>query len=392
MASDTPSIPPSRIPDSEPQGAGNRDAVSAGPAAAAAPLPEPGHPDRLTFIVGNSRSGTTMMMRIINNHPQLHALSELHFFEQLWSPADADKPIGHDEAVRLADRLLHVSREGYLTRYQADKYREEAEALVDGELFAGGGTASTARGNGKVYGQDVFRAVAFVETRRAGKLIPCEKTPQNVFYIKEILELYPHARILNMVRDPRGVLLSQKRKWKRRKMGAHFITWREATRLRINYHPVTISRLWNSSIGASLPFEAHPQVKTVHFEDIIDDAENTIRGICSFFGVDFHPDMLEVPHLGSSNEADDPNKTGIKKDRAGNWRKGGLNAAEVHICQGMAGKYMKPMGYQLIDARPNPLMVAGYWISFPFKLALALLVNLGRMKNIVDTLKRRLAG
>lgn len=352
------------------------------------PLPPPGHPDRLTFIVGNSRSGTTMMMRIINNHPELHALSELHFFEQLWSPKDAERPIGREEAAALADRLLHVSREGYLTRYAPGKYRGEADALVDGELFAeGGGSAEH-----PVHGQDVFRAVAFLETQRAGKRIPCEKTPQNVFYIREILALYPHARILNMVRDPRGVLLSQKRKWKRRKMGAHFITWREATRLRINYHPVTISRLWNSSIGASLPFEGHPQVRTVHFEDIIEDPEATIRGICAFFGVDFHPDMLAVPHLGSSNEADDPGKTGIKKERAGNWQKGGLNDAEIAICQRMAGKYMRPMDYALKDVRPNPLLVAGYWVSFPFKLALALLVNLGRMKNIVDTLKRRLAG
>lgn len=336
--------------------------------------------ERIYFIVGNSRSGTTMMMRIVNNHPQLHALSELHFFEQLWSPSDRDKAISPEEATSLADRLLHVSREGYLTKIVQGKYRAEAEKLVSENLSA------------PIFGQDVFREVAFLETHNAGKQIPCEKTPQNVFYIKEILELYPQARILNMVRDPRGVLLSQKRKWKRRKMGAHFITWKEATRLRINYHPITISRLWNSSIGASLQFEEHPQVHTVHFEDIIGDAENTIRKICEFFEIEFHPNMLEVPHLGSSNEIDDPTKTGIKKDRAGNWRKGGLNPSEIKICQDMAGKYMRPMKYELMDVSPNPLLTFGYYLSFPFKIALALLVNLGRMKNIVDTIRRRMVG
>ncbi|MFT7588985.1 MAG: hypothetical protein ACI959_001199 [Limisphaerales bacterium] len=336
--------------------------------------------ERIYFIVGNSRSGTTMMMRIINNHPKLHALSELHFFEQLWSPSDKDKPISKAEATDLADRLLHVSREGYLTKIVAGKYHREAEEVISSNL------------NEPIYGQDVFREVAFFETNLAGKSIPCEKTPQNVFYIKEILELYPQARILNMVRDPRGVLLSQKRKWKRRKMGAHFITWKEATRLRINYHPITISRLWNSSIGASLKFENHPQVHTVHFEDIIDDAESTIKKICTFFNVEFHKNMLEVPHLGSSNEVDDPTKTGIKKDRAGNWRKDGLNPSEIKICQSMAGKYMIPMNYELVDVSPNPLLTIGYYISFPFKIALALLVNLGRMKNIVDTIRRRLVG
>jgi hypothetical protein len=336
--------------------------------------------ERLFFIVGNSRSGTTMMMRIINNHPELHALSELHFFEQLWSPSDKDKAISKEEAEKLADRLLHVSREGYLTAIKAGKYMDEAKKLVADHLSA------------PIYGQDVFREVAFLETRLNGKQIPCEKTPQNVFYIGEILELYPQARIINMVRDPRGVLLSQKRKWKRRKMGAHFITWREATRLRINYHPITISRLWNSSIGASLKYEDHPQVKTVHFEDIIEDGPSTIQSICEFFDVPFHPNMLEVPHLGSSNEVDDPSKTGIKKDRAGNWRKGGLNEAEVWYCENIAGKYMRPMNYELAQPKPNPLVLIAYAISFPFKLALAILVNLGRMKNIIDTLKRRMVG
>ena len=352
--------------------------------AQAALLPPPGHPDRLTFIVGNSRSGTTMMMRIINNHSQLHALSELHFFEQLWSPADQNKSLDKDAIIKLADRLLHVSREGYLTRFQAGKYLDEARQLADAELAKASGSP--------VYGQDVFRAVAFLETRKAGKLIPCEKTPQNVFYIGEILQLYPHARILNMVRDPRGVLLSQKRKWKRRKMGAHFITWREATRLRINYHPITISRLWNSSIGASLKFLDHPQVMTVHFEDIIEDSAATIRKICAFFEVEFDANMLEVPHLGSSNEVDDPTKTGIKKERAGNWRKGGLNDAEVWFCQNITGKYMDPMEYDRVEVKPNPFAVAAYYLSFPFKIALAILVNLGRMKNIVDTIKRRMVG
>jgi omega-hydroxy-beta-dihydromenaquinone-9 sulfotransferase len=350
------------------------------PGAQASALPPEGHPDRITFIVGNSRSGTTMMMRIINNHPLLHALSELHFFEQLWSPADRERTLEPQAALRLADRLFHVAHEGYLTRYAEGKYKQQAEALMRSMEGV------------PLYGHEVFRAVIFEVTRSAGKQIPCEKTPQNVFYIKEILELYPHARILNMVRDPRGVLLSQKRKWKRRRMGAHFITWREATRLRINYHPITISRLWNSSVGAALKHLDHPQVMTVHFEDIIEDSERTIRRICDFFGVSFDPAMLDVPHLGSSNEADDPSKKGIKKERAGNWRKGGLNDAEIWFCQRMTGKYMKPMDYPVVEVRPNPLAVAGYYLSFPFKIALAVLVNLGRMKSIADTIKRRMVG
>ncbi|MGY8989337.1 MAG: sulfotransferase, partial [Flavobacteriales bacterium] len=37
------------------------------------------------FVVGNSRSGTTMMGRIIGKHSSVFTFKELHFFGQLWS-------------------------------------------------------------------------------------------------------------------------------------------------------------------------------------------------------------------------------------------------------------------------------------------------------------------
>ena len=45
----------------------------------------------IIFIVGNSRSGTTMMRRVLGNHPAIFMLEELHFFEQLWSTSDKEK-------------------------------------------------------------------------------------------------------------------------------------------------------------------------------------------------------------------------------------------------------------------------------------------------------------
>ena len=67
-------------------------------------------PDKIIFIVGNSRSGTTMMLRILNNHQQLMVLNELHFFEQLWSPQDKDKLIAADEAKLIAAKLVMIQQ------------------------------------------------------------------------------------------------------------------------------------------------------------------------------------------------------------------------------------------------------------------------------------------
>lgn len=333
--------------------------------------------DKLFFIVGNSRSGTTMMLRILDNHPQIFGLNELHFFEQLWTPSDVNKILNKKEAQDLAARLLYIQRKGYMGFSDTTTFAEEASQLV-AEIDTS-----------QLTGQLVYAFFMQRETTLMGKKYPVEKTPQNVFYIKEILDLFPNAKIINMVRDPRGIMLSQKRKWMRRKMGATFITKKEVIRLRINYHPITLSRLWNSSIIAANKFKTEPRVKTVLFEDMLDKPTDTAKAICSHFEIDYFDEMLDIPQASSSNEPDSKEK-GINKKRAGNWKSGGLSDAELFFCQKISGDLMQQFGYSLNDLKPNPFSVMAYAIAFPFKLGLALMVNLNRMKSIAETLKRRL--
>ena len=333
--------------------------------------------EKVIFIVGNSRSGTTMMRRVLGNHPHIYMLEELHFFEQLWSTEDKTNAISKESAITLASKLLFIQRDGYLSQMNANKHAVDAKKIVDTIV-------------GPIYPHAVLNGFLFFETQQHGKSIPCEKTPQDVFYIAEILELFPGAKIVNMVRDPRGVMLSQKRKWQRRKMGAGFMTKKEQRRLKINYNPITVSKLWNSSIRAAARFKDHPKLHNMIFERMVNDSEAEIKALCQFLEIDFTPDMLMIPQVGSSNEADKPDAFGIKTERAGNWEKGGLNKGEIYFCQQICGTYMEQYGYEVKKISANPLMIAYYYISFPVKIALALLFNLHRMKNIGEAIKRRL--
>jgi len=318
-----------------------------------------------------------MMRRVLGNHPEVHMLEELHFFEQLWSSADKTKTISIPEATLLASKLLFIQRDGYLSSMDTEKYKAEAA-----DIATKAGTP--------LYPHEVLKAFLFYETHHHNRTIPCEKTPQDVFYIAEILELFPSAKVINMVRDPRGVMLSQKRKWQRRKMGAGFMTKKEQRRLKINYHPITISKLWNASIRAALKFKNEPRVHHMIFENLVNDSENEIKKLCAFIGIDFNNEMMMIPQVGSSNEADKPDEFGIKTERAGNWEKGGLNKGEIYFCQSICGDYMQQYGYEVKKVNPGVLYPAYYYISFPVKIFLALLFNLHRTKNIVEAIKRRL--
>ena len=332
------------------------------------------------FVVGNSRSGNTMMMRMLDEHSDVGGVNEVHFFENLWNTDDGDRPLPDDEGVRLVARLLSIQRDGYIQEFDFDKHRDEARDFL-------GAIPKEAR---TITG--VFARFLLYEAERNGKTIPCEKTPQNVFYLDEILRYIPNVKIINMVRDPRAVLLSQKNKGKRsdRAEYGRYRTKREDLRLRINYHPITISRLWNSSVSAGTQFLSHPQVINVRFEDLLAQSEEEVQRVCEFVGIDYQPTMLEIYAVGSSNAKDNFDEKGIKSERIHTWKKGGLNDTEIFLCQRITRRWRQRHGYADSPVRPNYLQLLYYYGSFPVKLVLSVLFNLNRMKSVVDAIKRRL--
>lgn len=334
------------------------------------------------FVVGSSRSGTTMMGRILGRHRSVLTFNELHFFEQIWSGEHLDAEIGDDEAVRVFSRLLAIQRNGYLTPGDPDRFRREAVAA----LAVDRGSEDAPRHAGAL-----FRTFLYYETRRRRRAVPCDQTPRNVFYLAEIRDLFPGARVVNMVRDPRGVMLSQKNKWKRRFLGGGRIPLREAARAWVNYHPVTVAQLWRGSVRAADAFSEENWIRTVHFEELLQDPAGTVEEVCDFLGFDFHREMLEVPRVGSSNRPDRPDEKGIDPDRASSWREGGLSHAEVWLCQRVAAEEMVSHGYRPEEVSPSVLRLVGELTAFPLKTAGALLANLGRARSLWSAIRRRLA-
>lgn len=331
----------------------------------------------MLFVVGNSRSGTTMMGRILGKHPEVYTFGELHFFGQLWAPTFSSK-LSRRAAEKLASQLLCIQREGYRTHGNPRRFLEEAQAFL-GRLAAYPETPAA-----------LFETFLCHEAAENGRTIPCDQTPRNVFYIADILELYPEARIINMIRDPRDVLLSQKRKWKRRFLGGNDMPKKETLRDWMNYHPITISHIWRTAVTTAEQFVQHERVISIYFEELLARPEATVKRLCGFIGITYTHAMLQIPQVGSSVAADSPQQRGINPHRANSWQASGLNSAEIYISQKLNETLMKKHNYVPIPIRPNLASLVVSMLLFPMKLVLAFLFNLDRMKNIRETLKRRL--
>jgi hypothetical protein len=328
------------------------------------------------FVVGNSRSGIHLVSGVLGNHEKVYNFKELHFFEQLWTPADRSRLLARDEGVQLASRLLDINANGYLLQRNGRGFEKEAWTLID---KIGDDVLTRAR---------VYEEFLLHETHKHGKVIPCEHTPRNLLYIGEILEMFPESRFVVMIRDPRDVLLSQKRRWRQKFLGAN-LPVTESIRTLVNYNPITISQLWNTFIRGAAQFATDQRLLFVSFEDVIDNPAQTLAGVCEFLELDFNPEMLLVPYRGSSSEVNEPEKMGIRK-RARSWQKGGLTSTEIYLCQKICGDLMRRYNYGPTPIRPHPLTLGYYLLLFILKMPVAFLLNLHRMKSIADTLKRRL--
>lgn len=333
------------------------------------------------FIVGNSRSGTTLMGSILGLNSDVFTFEELHFFGTLWSPSDRDKQLTIKQAEMLTAKLLAIQDKDVISHQDPQLFIPEAKTLLS-QLEAKSYTAT-----------DVFQTFLIYIAQKNSKHFPCEQTPRNVLYLTEILDLYPDCHIINMVRDPRDVLLSQKYKWKIRFLGASNIPYREAIRSWSNYHAITISKLWNVSVNAAAKYKNHPQILTIRFEDLITQPEKILRQVCQFTKLEFTPAMLQVSQSEggvSSHKKIAPGQKGIDNRATGKWKQGGLSSTEIHLCQQITQENMHRHNYTIEPIKVNPLRVILSHLFLPIKLSLAIIFNLQRMKNIVAEIIKRL--
>ncbi len=325
------------------------------------------------FVVGSSRSGTTMMGRILAKNPSVFTFRELHFFGTIWTNNN-NRELNKNEQIDLCSKLFAIQKNGLFNQDNCSKFNSKSEQLL---------------AKGIKDPLQIYRLFLETVTKDHGAKIACEQTPQNLYYLHEILEFFPNAKVINLVRDQRDVLLSQKNKWKRRFLGAKKIPLSEALRSLVNYHPILTSKIWNSSLLCTLKYFNHSQVKIVKFEDLLSDSENVIKDICNFLKIDFQDQMLNVPVVGSSTESDSKLELLIDSSKINKWKRGGLSNGEIYLSQKMSSEMMDKFKYEKQVFSTPPLSIVYYLILFPFKLGFAFLFNIHRMGNIVEGIKKR---
>jgi len=130
------------------------------------------------FILGHARSGTTLLMRLVRLHPEVHCNYQAHFFTR---PPLLKSLVDSPEA------------EEWLTR-KSNRWNQ-----------------------GRDLSPLVLRAVADAimerDAAKAGKMIVGDKSPTSTIHGQVVCDMhavYPDAKLVNIVRDGRDVLISER--------------------------------------------------------------------------------------------------------------------------------------------------------------------------------------
>ncbi|WP_336921883.1 sulfotransferase family protein [Aquipuribacter sp. SD81] len=330
------------------------------------------------LVAGNSRSGTTMLARMLGRHSAVTALQELHFVEEHWTPGEEALP--REAAVRLAERLLHNAREWYHTPFRPGRFAPDAEAVVARCLVD--------RPDGRVPAAAVLTGVLAHEAQAAGRRVAVEQTPRNVFFLRSLLEEVPGAVGVVLVRDPRDVMLSQKNWWRRRFRGTTGVPLVTTLRQWADYHPLTTSLIWRGGARAGLRAGTHPRVVSLRFEDLVTEPAAELARVLDRVGLSAEPAMLDAPRISSSN-AGDRGGTGVDPTVVGRWRDG-LDRAEVWINQRVTAAEARELGYAPVDVGlPLPGLL-WYALTWAPRTLLAVALNRSRTRSLVSSVRRRL--
>ena len=268
------------------------------------------------FVCGAPKSGTTWLQRILDAHPEVCCSGEGHFITRFSIPVA--------KVMNDYNRSLGV----------------EARLVYDGEPYYGG--VDQAEFDAVVRGFILARlhARAGAETRWIG-----DKTPNYTKHLGQLHRLFPEAKIIHIVRDPRDVAVSRMAFSIR--AGAV-----EARTPGSEQHRLTLEgavRSWKEAVTAVDAFaQAHPDlVHEVGYLDLHADPVGEAERLFGFLGAATPRVLMEQIVAATSFEALSGRRAGeedpasfLRKGVPGDWRTG-LDPASAELIVESCGPLMR---------------------------------------------------
>ena len=290
------------------------------------------HTDRPIFVLGATRSGTTLLQLMLHAHPRIAIPPENRFVLPTY-----------DQRLRFGDLTDPAARRRlgrFIVATKGHRFRGlglDADATI-AAIEAGPPTVGSALGT-------VLRDYA----RRFDSPRWGDKRPAYYAAIPALLRLFPDAQIVHLVRDPRDTVGSLKAMpWSRQDIHHAVARWAQVM-------------AYVDSAATD-----HPGVVLeLTYERLCADPEGELKRLCAGLGEDYDPAMAApqeiAPAVVPERRTWHANtRTAPTTEHTGRWRER-LERWEVQLCEAALAKQMTARGYELSDAgRPPARVLARY--------------------------------
>jgi len=274
----------------------------------------------LFFIVGPGRAGTTLLQSMLTSHSRITIPPETQFFEQIWPLRSRIGPLDNEVRLRKIVRLINSSA------FHTSHMELDCNEILDKFL-----------NTDRSYEALFITLLTLYGSRRSKPRIG-EKSPEHIYYVPLLSELYPNAKFIFMIRDPRAVVSSERK-----------TPWGSQSAYQIAKR---WSRVLDTYKRLSLTLPPN-RYKLVRYEDLILKPEESLRDVCGFLGEEYELGMLQYFQRGTEEKGYIDSETWkestlrpLDKRRLGAWEKE-LTPADTEIVNRTSGLYYKELGYDI---------------------------------------------
>jgi hypothetical protein len=274
------------------------------------------------FVAGQERSGTSLMYALLGSHPNIAMTRRTNLWRYFYGRfGDLGDPANLERCLAM------------LLRYRRIVVLELDPVRLRREFSAGEPTYAR-----------LFWLIEQQVADRLGKPRWGDKSLHTERHADEILAVYPGARILHMVRDPRDRFASVLVRWKVRRggVGAGTAAW-----------------LASVELGERNQRRYPDQYRIVRYETLVRAPFETLHKVCDFIGEPYRDEMLDMDGAATFREQGGNSSYGrravgkISPDSIGRFREV-LTPRQIAFIDHAAARPMRRLDYLPEDVRLTP--------------------------------------
>ena len=282
---------------------------------------------KLFFIVGRGRSGTTLLSKILDSNNLISIPGELLFSINLLSKYSQVTKITKKNIEEIVEDIF-LEKRMFLQNFNKENLKHDLQRVV-----------------GTISYSELCRYIYFSLAKQRGKnnaVMVGDKNPHYALFLPELIQLFPDAKFIYLVRDYRDNIVSYK--------NMHFDMNSTAA---LAYRWL----FFNKKVLEQIKKNTN-KFYTIRYEDLIIDTTNKLKELCLFLDIDYDKKILDFykhsPIENSLSWHKNLNNP-LNADNIHKWKKQ-MNPVDIQKADYICGELGKELRYIVENEKNNFLL------------------------------------